>query len=127
MVLDWLRRRFGKRETIESYSELKERILSRPLFSEPTLEPLPTPTPRPRETPRLTYEEPSKPRIPQPLAVTPTLELEEKSRRGTETRALEKLSDDIALIKEQLAAIKAQCETINERIKVLERKLEVGY
>jgi len=125
MVLDWLKRRFGRRE-IESYSELKERILSRPLFTEPTLEPLPAPAPREEIPPRPTYEEP-KPRIPEPIAITPTLELEERPKRTVETRMLEKLSDDVALIKEQLAAIRAQCETINERIKALERRLEAGY
>ncbi len=144
-MFDWLKERLGKKE---NYNDIKEHILSepfakKPLWQERREEPdqfaafksekqaadFPAETGRspferkdlaPALDTRLDDEPPSIPAFPKSSRFSPQSRADSTLER---TEKLEKLEDLLMFMKEQLSAIKAQNDMMNERLKNLERTL----
>lgn len=86
-------------------------------FPEPRRGPPPAPVRKEEAMPTFeTFEDFNEP-TPEPPSVTPS----------RDERSLERIEDEIRFIKEQLSAIKAIVETINEKVKNIQRDVERRY
>jgi len=136
MVFGWLRNRLHGRD--EEYDEIKEHILSEPtldgpgpMFARPLEnKPYENPEPfaeRPSMTPPPRREEFRTP--PEPIGLRDEFSPSEREPIGLPRAGrveIDRLEDTLMFIKEQLTAIKAQNETINEKLKNIERTLGAG-
>ncbi len=121
-ILGSLKNRILRRKE-EDFSSLRSNVLNEPMPLDRQMQPGPEPEPwnEPMPAP---WNEPAKPGWKEPLS----LENDEREPVSFEDeRSSREIIDRLSFIENQLSAIKSQTETINERLKNMDMKIDRRY